>query len=96
MSRLPRLMPACCLVLAGLSAAVLLAAHLAGWREGVSVLSGTLPGSSGEALRGVVYVLAWLAGALVAPTLALAALLRLAGHAAARGLRRRGSSGLPR
>ena len=85
----PRAMPLTCLILAGLLMALFLAGHVAGLRAEVGILSGTLPGTTGGALLGVLYVLSWFGAVLVAPILGLAAILRVAGHVAARFLLRR-------
>lgn len=64
----------CLVALAGLL-------HLAGGRDAVSVLSGTLPGSAALALLGLAYAGSWLAAVLLAPPLfaagALAKLVEL-------------------
>ncbi len=50
--------------------------HALGLREEVSVLSGTSPpGEHASALLGVIYALSWFAAVIVAPILALAALI---------------------
>ena len=53
--------------------------HALGMREEVSVLSGTAPpGAHASPLLGVVYALSWFAALIVAPILALAALIERA------------------
>lgn len=52
--------------------------HALGMREEVSILSGTAPpGAHASPLLGVVYALSWFAALIVAPILALAALIDL-------------------
>jgi hypothetical protein len=67
----------------GVSAALLVAAfaicHALGLRDDVSVLSGTVTSkSSDDATTGVIYVVTWLLAVVVAPILALAAVLQVA------------------
>lgn len=60
--------------LAALFALAFLACHLLGLREHVSVLSGTAPpGGADSAPLGALYAIAWFAGVIAAPILALAA-----------------------
>lgn len=47
-------------------------AHLLGWRDHVSVLSGTVPGEGGTVGQGVAYAGIWFAAVVVAPILVLA------------------------
>ena len=59
----------------GLAAGILLllaGAHLLGWRDHVSVLSGTVPGEGGTVGQGVAYAGIWFAAVVVAPILVLA------------------------
>lgn len=51
----------------------LLCAHLLGWREHTSILSGTFPGSREAVAQGLTYVLAWFAFVVLAPIAALSA-----------------------
>jgi hypothetical protein len=67
----------------GAGAAILLAAfaicHALGFRDDVSVISGTVTSkSTGDATTGVIYVVSWLLAVVVAPILALAAALQMA------------------
>ncbi|MGA9521694.1 MAG: hypothetical protein WBV82_09530 [Myxococcaceae bacterium] len=57
--------------------AIWLVLELAGARNSVGILSGTMPGSALELAVGLVYVAAWFAATLVAPILAIAAGLSL-------------------
>jgi len=61
---------------AALLAAVFVGCHALGLREEVSVLSGTSPGSEAAAICGIAYVVAWMGAVVVAPILALAALIQ--------------------
>ena len=56
--------------------AALAVLHLFGARAEVGILSGTRPGGALELAAGVSYALAWFGAVLVAPVLAIAALLR--------------------
>jgi hypothetical protein len=49
--------------------------HLAGGREYVGILSGTLPGDELELVTGVAYALAWFGAVLAAPILGIAGIL---------------------
>ena len=63
------------MVASGLILAITFAAlHLAGFREHVSVLSGTVPSTGGasSAVFGALYVLSWLAFVILTPILLLA------------------------
>ncbi|RKH18755.1 hypothetical protein D7Y13_27885 [Corallococcus praedator] len=55
--------------------AVFLLLHLAGGRQYVGVLSGTVVGGAGGAGLGLLYALAWFGAVLAAPVLLLAGLL---------------------
>jgi uncharacterized paraquat-inducible protein A len=57
-----------------------LACHVLGFRDAVSVLSGTAPTVGGDdaAVGGVLYVVSWLLAVAVAPILAIAALVQWA------------------
>ncbi|RYZ43073.1 MAG: hypothetical protein EOO71_04905 [Myxococcaceae bacterium] len=55
--------------------ALFLLSHLAGGRQYVGVLSGTVVGGAGGAGFGLLYVLAWFGAVLAAPVLLLAGLL---------------------
>jgi uncharacterized membrane protein (DUF485 family) len=77
-------------VRAAILVAVFLCAHLLGFRDHVSVLSGTEPAGGGtSATAGVFYVVAWLVAVVVAPIYAIAAALQFA---ASRILERRDPS----
>lgn len=75
------LTPAGLCVWAGFAAFVLGATHLAGWREQVTVLSGTLPAGASLAtaqFKAMAYLVAWFGTVVAAPILLSAAgLLRL-------------------
>lgn len=75
------LTPAGLCVWAGFAVLVLAAAHLAGWREQVTVLSGTLPAGASLAaaqFKAMVYLVAWFGTVVAAPILLFAAgLLRV-------------------
>jgi hypothetical protein len=73
----PRRIPAFALGAATLWAAFL-ACHLLGFRDHVSVLSGTAPASGGDAsvVGGLAYVASWLLAVAVAPVLAIAAIVQ--------------------
>lgn len=75
------LTPAGLCVWAGLAAFVLGAVHLMGWREQVTVLSGTLPAGTilvAAQFKAMVYLVAWFGTVVAAPVLLFAAgLLRL-------------------
>ena len=64
-------------MLAGALVLVLLfaVAHALGFRDGVSVLSGKMPSGDASAGGGVVYALLYFAAILVAPILAIAAMI---------------------
>lgn len=75
--------PRSLLVLAALLGFAFLFVHVLGAREDVSVQSGTVPpGGSASVLLGVIYALGWFSAVIVAPILAIAALLgwALEGH----------------
>ena len=57
---------------------IYLLGHLFGLRELTSILSGTLPGTAGQAMLGLVYVMSWFGFVLVAPILTIAGGLQLA------------------
>ncbi|MBI1785669.1 hypothetical protein HYR69_11050 [Candidatus Sumerlaeota bacterium] len=65
------------LLRAGILLLLFAAGHLAGWREGASLISGTLPeGDRGNTLaiaEGIYYILSYFAAVLAAPILILAA-----------------------
>jgi L-lactate permease len=70
------LTPASLCVWAGFAVLVLAAAHLAGWREQVTVLSGTLPAGASFAaaqFKAVIYLAAWFGTVVAAPILLMAA-----------------------
>jgi len=53
--------------------------HLAGGRDAVSVLSGTMPGSGAMALLGLAYAGSWIAAVVLAPPLLAAGALGAVG-----------------
>lgn len=91
-----RPLPRTAVALLALAGAIVLAdivLGLLGGRAATSVLTGTDAGGPGRAVLGALYVLAHLGAALVAPVLALAALLRTAWEATGRA---RSSPAAPR
>ena len=92
----PRAMPFGCLALSVLIVLAFLVAHLAGLREHVGLLSGSAPGSEATATLGLLYVLSWFSAVLVAPVLALAAVLRVVAHHVAALLSHRSAPEAPR
>ena len=57
-------------------ASCFLALHAFGLREDASVLSGTVPSNSFAGVAGLLYVAAWFCAVVVAPILAIAAVVR--------------------
>ncbi len=62
-----------------LPAVLLLVFHLLGWREMVTILSGTVPegySPQGAMMRAAAYMLAWFGTVILTPILAIATFLR--------------------